>query len=555
MNFSDLGLDSLFDRILNELKIQEPTKVQENAIPEILSLSAKNDNRNKLLIMESETGTGKTLAYLLPILETIRNKEPGNPFVLVCLPTKELASQIKTHLDLVTSKFVKPIKSILLIGDTPMKRQIERLKEKPFFVIGTVGRIQELIHLKKLKPESLGFLVLDEVDRLFSKEMREETENLRKFLPENLMTIAVSATLNRNLEEKLVEFLEIERENLKEVRLPVEDILKKKITHWAFYAQRRDKIPLLRSIIYALNPEKALVFTGESGQVENIVSQLVYKKVRNVAGLNAKMDKFSKQEILRDYKKGKIKILVTSDLSARGLDIPDITHVIQMDIPQSQDFFIHRAGRTGRAGKTGINILIGDRGEMFRLKNFEKNLEIRICPKMLYNGNIEEIPEEEAAGENDFDTRDEYSPAPRHKKGRKAFPETKEATVRKNNISAGKKGKQRHSPDSISDVSSQFQNKGAEKSHNRFGNKNRKPSQKKHSAKQGEKQASASKHTGMKSEAETGKRLKNTSKGSAKKTPDNKDKTTVENGLPVPFYAGIYSPKKHKKMAKKGKKV
>ena len=293
MNFSNLGLDSLFDRILNELKIQEPTKVQESAIPEILSLSTKKDNKSKLLIMESATGTGKTLAYLLPILEVIRNEDQGNPLVLICLPTKELASQIKTHLDLVTSKFEKPLKSVLLLGEAPMKRQIERLKEKPFFVIGTVGRILELIHLKKLKTESLDFLVLDEVDRLFSKEMREETETLGKFLPENLMTIAVSATLNRNLEEKLIDFLEIDRENLKEVRLPAEEILKKKITHWAFYAQRRDKIPLLRSILHVLNPEKALVFTGESGQVQNIVSQLLYKKIPGVAGINAKMDKFT----------------------------------------------------------------------------------------------------------------------------------------------------------------------------------------------------------------------------------------------------------------------
>lgn len=555
MNFSDLGLDSLFDRILNELKIQEPTKVQENAIPEILSISAKKDNKNKLLIMESETGTGKTLAYLLPILERIRNKEPGNPLVLICLPTKELASQIKTHLDLVSSKFEKPLKSVLLIGETPMKRQIERLKEKPFFVIGTAGRIRELIHLKKLKTESLGFLVLDEVDRLFSKEMREETESLGKFLPENLMTIAVSATLNPNLEEKLVEFLEIGKENLKEVRLPVEDILKKKITHWAFYAQRRDKIPLLRSIIYSLNPEKALVFTGESGQVQNIVSRLVYKKVRDVAGINAKMDKFTKQEILRDYKKGKIKILVTSDLSARGLDIPDITHVIQMDIPQSQDFFVHRAGRTGRAGKTGINILIGDRGEMFRLKNFEKNLEIRIFPKMLYNGNIEEIPEEESFRKNDFNALEEPTPVTGRNKKRKAFSGAKDTKVRKNDIAPGEKRKHGYGSDSISGDTGRLQNKKTEKSKTRSSNKGNNLPQKKTSAKHGQKQASAAKHTDRKSESGTGKRLKSTSKGSAKKTAGNNDNPAMENGLPLPFYAGIYSQKKHKKMAKKGKKV
>lgn len=519
MNFSNLGLDSLFDRILNELKIQEPTKVQESAIPEILSLSTKKDNKSKLLIMESATGTGKTLAYLLPILEVIRNEDLGNPLVLICLPTKELASQIKTHLDLVTSKFKKPLKSVLLLGEAPMKRQIERLKEKPFFVIGTVGRILELIHLKKLKTESLDFLVLDEVDRLFSKEMREETETLGKFLPENLMTIAVSATLNRNLEEKLIDFLEIDRENLKEVRLPAEEILKKKITHWAFYAQRRDKIPLLRSILHVLNPEKALVFTGESGQVQNIVSQLLYKKIPGVAGINAKMDKFTKQEILRDYKKGKIKILVTSDLSARGLDIPDITHVIQMDIPQSQDFFIHRAGRTGRAGKTGMNILIGDRGEMFRLKNFEKNLGITIFPKMLYGGSVREIPEEMLQDPAFFEQQEE---------NRKKEPETYGAFPQKEKGKADLKHPSKEKADK-----SVSKNTGKER--------------KKHTENTLTKQSLSSAHSRALQEKKDSE--KSTGKKGIK-TSGQEDFSRVQQ-TKTPFYAGIYSPKKHKRNGKK----
>ncbi|ULQ59719.1 C-terminal helicase domain-containing protein [Brucepastera parasyntrophica] len=167
------------------------------------------------------------------------------------------------------------------------------------------------------------------------------------------------------------------------ISLPPEDVLKRKIEHWAFFSERRDKIEDLRKFILAEQPEKALVFTAQTGQVEHIASRLQYRGVA-CSALHAKMSKLDRKKNLDAFRSGKTKILITSDLSARGLDIPDITHIIQMDVSDNEDFFIHRAGRTARAGKTGINAVFGDERELRELARIEKKLGIIIYPKIMY---------------------------------------------------------------------------------------------------------------------------------------------------------------------------
>ena len=170
--------------------------------------------------------------------------------------------------------------------------------------------------------------------------------------------------------------------------LPKEDVLAKNITHWAIYAETRDKIDTLRKFLAAENPEKALVFASRADQVENIYSKLKYKKVE-CACLYAKADKQARKAAIDRFRSGKEHILITSDLGARGLDINGISHVIQMDLPSDSDFFIHRAGRTARAGKTGINVVIGDEYEMKAFAALEKKLRIKVFPKEIRNGKVQ----------------------------------------------------------------------------------------------------------------------------------------------------------------------
>jgi superfamily II DNA/RNA helicase len=352
---------------LSEIGIAEPTNVQNEVIPVI--------STGKSLVFQSETGTGKTYAYLLPLVNKIEADEDTTKLrLIICAPTFELASQINLAAKKITDR-----KTALLIGGAPLKRQFETLKEKPQIVIGTAARLVELIRLKKLKVQDLYCAVFDECDRLLKKESFEDTNNLRNCLPKECQIIGCSATINK---PSRIFFADAQN-----IKMEDEFILSKKIEHWAIYAELREKIDFLRKFLAAENPGKALIFTSRSDQVENIYKKLTYKHI-DCAALYAKADKQERKSAIDRFRSGKCKILITSDLGARGLDIPDISHIIQMDLPEDDDFFIHRAGRTARAGKNGINVVIGDEFELRRYAALEKKFGLTVYPKQIRNGKI-----------------------------------------------------------------------------------------------------------------------------------------------------------------------
>ncbi len=352
---------------LSEIGITEPTNVQNEVIPVIAS--------GKSVIFQSETGTGKTYAYLLPLVNKLQTDADTTKLrVLICAPTFELASQINLAAKKITDR-----KTALMIGGAPLKRQFETLKEKPQIVIGTAARLVELIRLKKLKVQDLYCAVFDECDRLLKKESFEDTDNLRNCIAKECQIIGCSATIN-----KPARIFFADAQNIK---MQDEFILSKKIEHWAIYAELREKIDFLRKFLAAENPGKALIFTSRSDQVENIYKKLIYKHI-DCAALYAKANKQERKSAIDRFRSGKCKILITSDLGARGLDIPDITHIIQMDLPEDDDFFIHRAGRTARAGKNGINVVIGDEFELRRYAALEKKFGLTVYPKQIRNGKV-----------------------------------------------------------------------------------------------------------------------------------------------------------------------
>lgn len=360
-------LSPVIQEKLAAISITEPTKVQEAVIPLI--------QKRKNVIFESETGTGKTYAFLLPLINKLEEKpSTGKVKILIVAPTFELASQINAAAKKITDR-----KTALFIGGAPIKRQLETLKEKPEIVTGTAARLVELIRLKKLKVDSLEACIFDEADRLVKKESFQDTEELRECLYAGTQLIGCSATLNKTVK--------IFFAGAEEVLLPKEDVLRKRITHWAIFSEYRDKIDTLRKFLNAAKPEKALIFTSRADQVENIYSKLTFKKVV-CSALHAKADKQERKAAIDKFRSGKLPVLITSDLAARGLDIPEISHIIQMDLPSDEDFFIHRSGRTARAGKTGINVVIGDEYEMRKYAALEKKLGIKVFPKMIYDSRI-----------------------------------------------------------------------------------------------------------------------------------------------------------------------
>lgn len=377
--FLELKVDESIVSKLEEIGITEPTEVQKKIIPLI--------SEGKNIMFQSETGTGKTFAYLLPLLSRLNSTENRMARLMIASPTYELASQIKVQVQKISG-----IKCALLIGGAPISRQIELLKEKPEIVIGGPARLLELIHLKKLKADGIETLVLDEADRLLSPELRNSTKGLMERLPKSVQLIGNSATVSKYTREILQKarngILNDEKENaILFVALPMENVLRKQISHWAIFSERRDKIDTLRSFINAEKPKKLLVFTSKSDQIENIASKLRFKKI-DCETLCGKTNKVDRKSAIDRFRSGKTKILITTDLASRGLDIEGITHVVQMDLPEKEDFFIHRAGRTARAGATGINCVIGDAWEMENYARLEKKLKITVFPKMLYKGNV-----------------------------------------------------------------------------------------------------------------------------------------------------------------------
>jgi superfamily II DNA/RNA helicase len=387
-SFRDLGISPFFTERLLERNIAVPTEIQRRVIPRLQA--------GENLIFWSATGTGKTFAYLLPLFEALGKISPSlgegrGPFILILAPTLELCSQIKTEADFLLRGFPGPgphggpVKVSLIIGSANMSRQIEGLKkDKPLVIVGNPARLLQLARMGKLKLQGLRFLILDEGDRLAADELIGDTGELAALVNKDRLTAACSATMSPKSRERLLPLMggQAALEETEE-----REILRDRIEHWAFFSEGRRKIGTLRSFIAAADPKKVLIFTGRGGEVGNIVSQLQYHKL-GAFGLYGDMNKKLRKEAIDSFRSGRARILVTSDLAARGLDIPEISHVIALDVPLGEEAYVHRAGRTARAGKRGIMATIGDGEELRRLAALEKKLGIVVYPKDLYKGKI-----------------------------------------------------------------------------------------------------------------------------------------------------------------------
>jgi superfamily II DNA/RNA helicase len=388
--FEELGLSPALSSRLGERNIHRPTDIQARVIPELLA--------GRSLAFRSAPGTGKTFAYLLPLLQRLfpeaqdppRAPGPGGPAVLILAPTFELCSQIKGEADFLLQD--SPLRAGLLIGSANRGRQIEGLKkEKPALLVGNPGRILLLAGMGKLKFGALRSLVLDEGDRLAAEDLRAETRELLALIARSpsrpgLALVACSATLSAKSLGALGPFVDpFLGKNPALVESEEREILRERIQHWAIWSEGRRKGETLRSFLAAVKPGKALVFTGRSRDAEHIASRL---SGLSAAALYGGMEKNRRRNAVGAFRQGKLRILVSSDLAARGLDIPDITHVIALDVPDDAEAYTHRAGRTGRAGKRGIMVSIGDELEMRRLALIEKRLGLRVYPKEIYRGRV-----------------------------------------------------------------------------------------------------------------------------------------------------------------------
>jgi superfamily II DNA/RNA helicase len=360
-----------FIRKLAERNIYHPTAVQKLVIPPLLA--------GKNVTFCSATGTGKTFAYLLPLVQRLlMSRKPGEtgPRLLIVAPTLELCSQIKQEADFLLRGLDlggEGVKAGLLIGSANLSRQIESLKrERPAIIVGNPARLLELESLGKLKLGKVAALVLDEGDRLVSDELREETFALVRRVNPARQSAACSATMSARNRERLLPlvgdfFLETGEQ----------EILRERITHWAFFSEGQRKIAALCSFLAEARPKKALVFTAWAGLVGKAVFQLQHRGI-SAGGFYSGMDKKGRKQALDDFRSGALCVLVSTDLAARGLDIFGVTHVICLDVPADGEAYIHRAGRTARAGRHGVMVTFGDGEELRRLEALRKRLRFTL---------------------------------------------------------------------------------------------------------------------------------------------------------------------------------
>ena len=389
-SFESLGIAPFLCGRLLERSIQRPTEIQNLVIPRLLT--------GESVLFRAPTGTGKTFAYLLPLFQRVLPLHAGNhgkARILICAPTYELCSQIKGEADFLlaawhasaaqSAEAARPEavpRAALVIGSVNMERQTAALKkEKPPVIVGNPGRLLQLARMGRLKLDGVQAVVLDEGDRLLADELREETLALFRFLPKNRQSAACSATVSAKSRERLFPllgsgavFLETKGNS------PV-------IEHWAFFSEGRKKAPCLRSLLAAARPKKALVFTARREDAGAVLSRLQYHHFA-AGGIWGDMDKGARKASLEGFRRGSLSILVATDLACRGLDIPGISHVIALDVPDDPELYLHRSGRTGRTVKRGIMASIGTEEELRRLRRIEKKLGIIVYPKELYGGRI-----------------------------------------------------------------------------------------------------------------------------------------------------------------------
>ncbi len=357
MNFTELGLEVALRRACESLGYTEPTPIQREAIPIIL--------KGADLIGCAETGTGKTAAFLLPILQRINAKQRPGIRVLVLAPTRELASQIETNYKELAPK--KSTRCVCIIGGAGMGRQTDALRGGAGVVIATPGRLIDHMERGSLDLSQTEVLVLDEADRMLDMGFWPSIQRILAALPAKRQTLLFSATMSPAIEEvarktmRQPQVVEVNRRGRAAVT----------VEQAAYPVEMASKTALLLDLLERERFERVLVFTRTRRGAERL-SHILRARDHKANRIHADRTQPQREQALRDFKAGHTRVLVATDIAARGIDVDSITHVINYDVPAAPEDYVHRIGRTGRAGKTGRAITLVTPAEELFLRGIER---------------------------------------------------------------------------------------------------------------------------------------------------------------------------------------
>lgn len=367
VSFSDLNLDKTLLSALEAAGYREPTPVQAEAIPAALN--------NHDLMASAQTGSGKTAAFLLPALQKLiqRTQKSGKgPRALVLTPTRELAQQVEKNAR-EYGKNMPWLRTVTLVGGTSFGQQIRALSRPIDLVVATPGRLMDHMRQGRIDFSRLEVLILDEADRMLDMGFIDDIETIVAATPQDRQTLLFSATWD-GLVGKLAQKLTNNPQQIEIARQETQG----KIEEQLFYCDDlRHKNRLLDHLLRDSNIDQAVIFTATKAMTEQLADEL-YEKGFSANCLHGDMPQGWRNRTLMDLRKGRIKILVATDVAARGIDVPTITHVINYDLPKQAEDYVHRIGRTGRAGRSGLAISFAEVNEYIKVHKIERYLNRKL---------------------------------------------------------------------------------------------------------------------------------------------------------------------------------
>ena len=351
--FLELGLKEPISKALIDLGYEKPTLIQEKAIPQILS--SEQD-----LKAFAQTGTGKTAAFSLPIIELIDEKDV-NTQAIILSPTRELAVQIGNNIE-EFSKYIPELKTVTVYGGANIEQQIKQLKKGAQIVIGTPGRTVDLIKRRALKLGNVKWLVLDEADEMLNMGFKEELDNVLEATPETKQTLLFSATFPKEVEAIASNYMN----NPVEISSGQKNQGSDNVSHEYYLVTEKTRYPALKRVA-DVNPDiYAIVFCRTRRETQEIADFLI-KDGYNADALHGDLSQVQRDSVMEKFRKKNIQMLVATDVAARGLDVDNLTHVINHKLPDQIENYNHRSGRTGRAGNKGVSIVLITKKEKSRL--------------------------------------------------------------------------------------------------------------------------------------------------------------------------------------------
>lgn len=381
IRFEDLGLDEKILKGVEALGFTTPTPIQEKAIPVLLS-------GTKDLIGLAQTGTGKTAAFGLPLLQLL-DANQMHPQALVICPTRELCLQITEDIKKF-KKYVPGMKIVAVYGGTPIGSQIRELKKGAQIVVATPGRLIDLIERKAVNLDNISYVVLDEADEMLNMGFQEDIEFILQNTPNREATWLFSATMPPEIRKVSKKYME----SPVEVTVGKVNTGNKNIDHQYYVTSAHHRYETLKRII-DFNPEMyAIIFTRTKADAQNIAEKLS-REGYNIDALHGDLTQNQRDKVMREFRERTLQLLIATDVAARGIDVKDITHVINYELPDDVEVYTHRSGRTGRAGNTGICMSIVHTRELGKLRQIERIVQCRfnkleipsgkdVCRKQLY---------------------------------------------------------------------------------------------------------------------------------------------------------------------------